>query len=314
MNSIKEEMDKLKIIKEEILRKATEKKVFYEGFACEDAKLISLEEDIALWKAIAYYGGGKTTRYFYTNLKGEILFDNEGFCYATPFSNSLAYVEKYKHENAYGDSYIFGPYTFYYIIDLKKKELVYIPLQTEKFSGFRNNNLGTLDNNTKCWGSYYYNREENTFELEIPFIWNALEPSRAKDVMYVGKALLHHTHNYHSYDNYDECTSRWRVSMPMIKMHKDYIHDFNSYYIREEVIPWFDNRYKILDRYDVSSECKTYETAIMDEGVNQYLTKSHDLADLRFAEKTIPELNNNKGVVVDVDKTSGYQRVKGLLK
>jgi|BioPla2DNA2_1021312.scaffolds.fasta_scaffold08000_9 hypothetical protein len=31
-------------------------------------------------------------------------------------------------------------------------------------------------------------------------------------------------------------------------------------------------------------------------------------------EKTIPELNNNKGVVVDVDKTSGYQRVKGLLK
>lgn len=31
-------------------------------------------------------------------------------------------------------------------------------------------------------------------------------------------------------------------------------------------------------------------------------------------EKTIPELNNNKGVVVDEDKTSGYQRVKGLLK
>ena len=31
-------------------------------------------------------------------------------------------------------------------------------------------------------------------------------------------------------------------------------------------------------------------------------------------EKTIPELNNNKGVVVDADKTSGYQRVKGLLK
>ena len=31
-------------------------------------------------------------------------------------------------------------------------------------------------------------------------------------------------------------------------------------------------------------------------------------------EKAIPELNNNKGVVVDVDKTSGYQRVKGLLK
>lgn len=206
-NEIKKELLE---IREEILEKLKEEQKDLEesllvyGSRCpkkiikqSDIEILSIKENIVLW------GTERTCKYslcsklyFYTDMEGKLLFDGTIFRYATPFSDSCALV---KQDNDW------------YIIDLKIMKFVGLPNEILPYTanGFENGNLAIFDRTKEHWGSYYYSRENQAFEQDIPFIWDALEFLRKKEGVYVGihdiyKTPLINEDAYEEYFKYEK--------------------------------------------------------------------------------------------------------------
>ena len=140
------------------------------------AILDSVDENICLWRLICYKRSERIQLYFYTNLEGEILFDNNFFEEATTFSNGSSLVD-YGRNN-------------WYIINLEKREKMQISndMNCKLFQNFMHNSMAVLDCDIKKWGSYSLNPSERVWQREIPFIWDYLALSRDKDIVICGIA------------------------------------------------------------------------------------------------------------------------------
>lgn len=180
INKRKEELEKMRRKFANKLNETIEEQRPKAMYDDSNIYIASIREDIVYWKT---YPSGYTLvspKYFYTDLEGKILFNESIFDYAAPFSNSCSLVKQ-------GSDW--------YIIDLNLKEFVSLPNEITPYaaSGFEMGNLIIFDKETGHWGSYYYNREDKTFQKDIPFIWDALKFAENKDFVYVGLSAIYKT-------------------------------------------------------------------------------------------------------------------------
>lgn len=136
----------------------------------KDILVCSLSQKIGLWKMQLVSG---EELYFYTNIRGEILFGGECFSYATPFSNCCAIVG-------------FGTSKFY-ILNIKRNELAEISndkMEIQNVRGIKNRSITVLANG--YWGSYHFDEDENILQEEVPFIWDVLDFTEDGKNAYVG--------------------------------------------------------------------------------------------------------------------------------
>lgn len=139
--------------------------------------LMTVDENIALW-ILPYYSrmsGKKCNFYFYSDLKGNLLFDGAFFDYATPFSGGTAVVKDTSGK--------------WYIINLNSKERVLFPSEFgwKDFTNLRNNSFALCDRNSGKWGAYSIDYTDYLWQPDIPFIWDYLSFSRTPGLVYVGK-------------------------------------------------------------------------------------------------------------------------------
>lgn len=150
-------------IEEQILHKIAQNQI-------KSMDLCSVEENIGLWLLQTVEGNV----YFYTDLKGNFLFNGEFFLQASAFSNLCAWVQDLSRN--------------WFIINIAKHERILMPTEDFNFftmRGLVEGNLAIFDYSNH-WGSYYFNSEEKTFKKDVPCIWDALEFSRKDDWAYVG--------------------------------------------------------------------------------------------------------------------------------
>lgn len=159
MKTIYKYKDSLNQIKEDILTKSNELQKYYEKSYYNCIFLISVEEDIALWKK--FNAVHKEYLHFYTNLEGNLIFNGKNFKYATPFSNSRACINNFRE---------------WLILDLERKEIISFPngLNFENINILRNDNIALFEKSSFKWGSIKYYPDEKSFQNDIPFIWDAL--------------------------------------------------------------------------------------------------------------------------------------------
>lgn len=298
MKTIKEYKKQLSQIKDEVLIKSNEssfRKTYYYYIALE-----SVEEDIALWKK----GNPATNEflYFYTDLDGNLLFNGENFFYATPFSNSRAFVRNYRG---------------WFVLDIKKKEIVcfsndLIIDDLDNINKFRNDELAVFDGKKNKWGSLLYNEDEHTFEKDIPFIWDALDFSRLKNEeyaeVYIGLHNLSPICSKHPYDKASEdfgskvTISVMRAPIFMAKTYDYYNNVTKTYkYIRGI----------IKDIEEEISSTIPKEKRI--QKVKEYLQTAQDICDWYFEENCMEKTNNNSGKIVDVGNIEEYPKKLGKI-
>lgn len=180
-----------------------------------EKKLRSKEANVMLWKEEDFR---EPDRYFYTDYKDNILFNGNKFLYATPFSDYCALI----NDGAWK------------IIDTNQKEIILLPedITIDAINGMFHKNIAVFDKKSNHWGSYHFSSEEKTFELGIPFIWDTLEFSRKKEIVYGGKNRI--TGDFHA-DNLDEWVNL-QLEVPLIAMPiedaqtTDYYKKYIEYY------------------------------------------------------------------------------------
>lgn len=257
-----------------------------------EPSLIGMEEGLALYQ-LHKIGVSNEDSYIYTDLDGKILFSNNTFKYATPFQDSLAYVIMYDNKH--------------YIIDIKTKELVEIPMINKPWkniNGFRNGNLAVLDEKSKKWGSYFYDRNENIFHKDIPPIWNALEFSRDKDIVYAGISNVQQpcTSNYDVQTKWSEITNL-ELTISAIKMLKDYAYDLKYY-------KYIIDTYKMAIAQDkiryIREKISMFKQK---EETEKILSTPYNIADYYFDEKVNDARDNSTNSMVSDDESLGnYQK------
>ncbi len=313
-------------------------------------ELLSIKENIVLW-CTCYKYALCPRLYFYTDIKGELLFEGTIFQYATPFSDSCALI---KQNNAW------------YIIDLKLMEFVSLPSEILPYraNGFENGNLAIFDRTKEHWGSYYYSREFKTFEQDIPFIWDALEFLRKKDIVYVGmhdvsKTPLINEDAYENYCKYEKeyylnlreklsqakkegipvignirrpprdirdlprnmssCVNTFydcqTIKFTIIKLEKQFVYDLDKY---QEILNLHEDncRHKIIRvrKYWAWNKCNN--PALINERKKDILDTISDVADIsdEYAGNYNDELDNNNGTIVNLGKLIDYKKELGRLK
>lgn len=257
-----------------------------------ELSLIGMEEGVVLYQ-VHKIGVSNENSYLYTDLDGNILFSKNTFKYATPFQDSLAYV--IMHNNKH------------YIIDIKTKELVEIPMINKPWkniNGFRNGNLAVLDEKSKKWGSYFYDRNENIFHKDIPPIWNALEFSRDKDIVYAGISNVQQpcTSNYDVQTKWSEITDL-ELTISAISMLKDYAYDLKYY-------KYIIDTYKIAIAQDkiryIREKISMFK---QNEETEKILSTPYNLSDYYFEEKVKYSRDNNVNLAISDDESLGnYQK------
>lgn len=287
MKTINEYKDVLREIKEDVLIKSNELECYDSYF--RDIILESVEEDIALWKKGNHVY--KDWHYFYTDLEGNLLFNDEIFKYATPFSNSRAFVNNFRE---------------CLILDLERKEIISLPKELTflNINNFRNDNLALFDRNSYSWGSVRYNPDEKSFKKDIPFIWDALEFSRLKDQVYVG------IHNVSSNPYWiDDPGTKFTICT--MKLSINDAKNLDCYNYRKNIHTGAINKDTI--RYIQEEISNTTPEEEKKQLVKDYLKTAYNISDYYFEEEYKEELNNNKGNMVDAGNIDCYQKKLGKL-
>lgn len=257
-----------------------------------ELSLVDVEEGIALYK-LHKIGLSSEDSYFYTDLDGNILFSKNTFKYATPFSDSLSYI--IMHDNKHC------------IIDIKDKKLVEIPMINkpwENINGFRNGNLAALNKKSKKWESYFYDRDENIFCKDIPPIWNNLEFSRDKDIVYAGISNIHQLcpSNYDVQTKWSEITDL-ELTIRVIRMLKDNAYNLKYYNYIIDIFKMAIEQDKIrYIREKVSISRQKEET-------EKILSTPYNLADYYFDEKVKDSRDiYTSQVISDDESLDDYQK------
>jgi hypothetical protein len=291
MSTIIDEKEKLIKLKEEVIKKAEESAYRYTR-KIFDIHLVSIDNNIALWAVEHLTGHGSLYSYIYTDLNGNILFNNEIFKYAAPFSNQKAIV-KIMHSE-------------WLIIDLEKKEIVSFPhdLTFRNINRFKNNCIPLFDKEKKKWGGYQYNEEDKTFSENIPFIWDALDFSRSEGEVYVGISnvtakICNHPY-FHSDEDFGVTLNIGAIKIP--------INRANNY---DNYQNWLENYCRSLVRWI----CEEYRSR--EEGqkhLEEFIRTAHNIGDYYFGEQYRKEYNTNNNTIVDVGKLEDYKRVLGKIR
>ncbi len=301
MKTIYEFKDKLRQMKDEILIKSNENDKSQYDRKYNEIYLRSVEEDIALWKKesliikdINSTKESKIYRYFYTDLLGNLLFNGKSFNYATPFSNSRACLKD-------GDEWL--------ILDSKDKKITYFPdeLSFKNINVFRNDSLALCNGNDFKWGSIKYNNDENIFEFDIPFIWNALDFSRENGKVYVGIYEANPIISNHPYFHYDEDFGTL-FTIETMKLPIDMAKNTDYYYKTKNFFPLSPMTRYIKE--EIYSDIPKEERKNI---INDYLKTAYDISDTYFTEEFKEEFNNNKGYIVDIGDFNSYQKKLGKL-
>lgn len=252
-----------------------------------DLSLCGVEENIALWNLYTT----DMQFYFYTNLQGKILFDGKCFPCASNFSEGCAWVKEDQ----------------WYIINLRKQELVEIPVEEMPWKNIRDIRHGNLAmaNVKNKWGSYFYNQEENTFQEDVPFIWDALEFSRKKDRVYAGvlssRRIINSLNEWGPED--------LLLYLKMAKLSKTAVYNMEAYryFLKQYFInPFLEDGKEISQSLEKISEGKKQE--VMDFFVNY----AHNIADDCFEESVESLFNTNTGANVVTESLETYKRVRGI--
>ena len=228
-----------------------------------EPSLIGMEEGVALYQ-LHKIGVSNEDSYIYTDLDGKILFSNNTFKYATPFQDSLAYVIMYDNKH--------------YIIDIKTKELVEIPMINKPWkniNGFRNGNLAVLDEKSKKWGIVYAG------------ISNVQQPC---------------TSNYDVQTKWSEITNL-ELTISAIKMLKDYAYDLKYY-------KYIIDTYKMAIAQDkiryIREKISMFKQK---EETEKILSTPYNIADYYFDEKVNDARDNSTNSMVSDDESLGnYQK------
>lgn len=264
---------------------------FYSMFPREQGKnlnvaLYGVEENIALWSLQMT----ENSLYFYTDLQGKILFDNSFFPFASTFSDRVAWVKDFSG--------------IWYIINLRKKELVEIPIEEmpwKNIRDIRHGNLAVL-NKENQWGSYFYNQEENTFQQDVPFLWDALEFSRKENLAYVGmyssRSIVNPLNEW--------APENFQMLIKVTPLLKNYLYDRKAYQ-------------QFLQQYFLDSSLgvdilKNIET-VPRNGKNklkqEFVSNAYSIADEGFDEKSDSLFNTNYNESIITGSLEEYKRVRG---
>lgn len=289
LKTISEFKNLLRQMRKEVLAKSNE--IECDSLYYYDIYLESVEEDIALWRK--ENTAHKDYCYLYTNLEGELLFSGKTFKYATPFSNSRACVNNYRE---------------WFILDLEKKEIIVFPSELifDNINTFRNDSLPIFNQESFSWGSVRYNPTEESFEKDIPFIWNVLEFSRLEDQVYVGMRDIPLVRNNHPYcgDDIGNMFTINAMKLPILKAKNlSYYNNQKNEYIDkidQDVISYIQEEVS----KDISREKRR-------EIIEEYLKTAYNISDYYFEEDYKEETNNNESKIVDVGIINEYQRKFG---
>lgn len=266
---------------------------FYSIFPKEQGKnlnisLCGVEENIALWNLYL----AENSMYFYTDIHGKVLFDSHFFPFASTFSDGVAWVKDFSEK--------------WYIINLRKNELVEIPIEDMPWKNIRDIRHGNLAllNRKNQWGSYFYNQEENTFRQDVPFLWDTLEFSRKENLVYVGMCssrVIVNSLNEWAFDDF-------QMQLNIARLSKKEIYDLFAY--RDFLQQYFLNstlekgRCIIKNLEEVSIEQK--QRAIRD-----FVSCAYPIADDVFSEKSDSLFNTNYDETIAVSSLEEYKRVRG---
>lgn len=265
--------------------------------ADDTAKIVAVEENIALWK-LCKLSSSRNSTYIYTDLNGKIIFNGQTFLYATPFSNSRACIKQ-------NDSQ-------WSILDLENKEFVHLPNEISwgNLNNFRNDNLILFDEKKLHWGSYQYNPKENSFTENIPFIWDTLEFSRLNGQIYAGihsieKIRDNHPTSHWSDDNGD------LFSICIAKMFLNDSRDLKCYnYLKDE---YGNIKYQDSLRTICTKIPNTYTLEERQKQVLEYISATYNLSDNYYYETYQNDYNTNNGKIVDVGKLYTYKQKSGKI-
>jgi len=161
-----------------------------------------VSENIALWSIVCSplyhnpFGNKDKKMYFYTDVNGDLLFDNRFFDYATPFSDGCAFIQVKGFED-------WKPVKKSLILDVKRHQLLSVPIDFKAVDRVVNNNIPFLDTESKKWGSCVINPETGEWNYDIPFIWDGLSFSSTTDRVYVG--IVKSFSYYPNWDNTPYC-------------------------------------------------------------------------------------------------------------
>lgn len=249
----------------------------------KDINICSVEEKIGLWQMTLT---SNETLYFYTNIRGEIIFNGQLFSYASPFSKGCALVRACNK---------------YYLININKNKLIEIPenkINCQNIRPIKNGNLAVLGENNR-WGSYYFDAEKSTFTSDIPFIWDALDFSKEGKNLYAG---LFSFKNVEVDDVKNWASNKLQLQLKIACMTKEEGHNFKAYqrFLKEnyanETVDYLRNQKIILQEKK--------------QDLNAYRKKAFPLETQTNYTTLIPSARE----VVSVGNLEEYQLVRGRVK
>jgi len=247
---------------------------------------VAVEDGIALWERVTSIDN--KSQYFYTDLTGRILFNNISFTYATPFSNHKAIVLLYDK---------------WYLINLNKQEIIVLPKEINfiNFGNFKNDLFSLCkikkDGNYK-WGAYKYQEVNNTFMLEIPFIWDTLQISRCENTVYAGNHLIENNHYRNYFDN------ELLFTLNILKMSLNAAKNISHYNYELDNEPNLYNPTLYVLQRNIENQLE----------IQNLIKENYPIADYFFGELFQTELNNFDKPLDFLDNLNEYQKVLGKIK
>lgn len=258
-----------------------------------DLHLCNVSEDILLWQ-IEYEK--KIKLYFYTDRNYKLLFNEQVFTYASPFSKGCGLAKTINTKTEKEETNV---------IDLNLRKIVEVP--TEEMDcletyNIRNGNMAMYGNNGH-WGSYFYNEEENAFLEDIPFIWDALEFSKDGNNVVVG------LRNYQSILNPD-LENKWKpdkveMKIKMMEALKEYAYDTTLY--RQFLSYVYKNKLSSMEIYPTEN----VERSLTPQMEECFIREFHDLYGYASETPILNTCTNRTPNIVDTGSLDEYTRVRG---
>lgn len=257
--------------------------ILYPNKSILNLTLCTIEENIVLWNIKME---GYNNLYFYTDKNGNVLFKGQLFFYASAFSNNCAIVIPGNQKP--------------YIINLRKNELIQIPIDKmaiSKIGNIHNGNI-TIFSENNHWGSYTYQEENHFFENDIPCIWDALEFSKDGKKVAAGLCSYQTILGDTKHDN-------TTLKIKIMEISKEYAYDLKTY---QQFLKYL---------YETNQNCleiiHSKNNEITEEDVRDFIMQNHDI--FGYERKTnLNQCTNRTNPTIETRSLEEYQRIRGKIK
>lgn len=233
--------------------------------------LEAISENIALWSIECDSPIYKRkTKYFYTDLNGNILFQNFFFDYATPFSDECAVIETPHYTSK----------RTLFILDLRHQQLLSIPKEINGIYKIMHSNIPVYDEQSKKCGSYHIDTETGLWTQDIPFIWDRLAFDNDKEIVWVSRTSLN---PYYSNDDNTPYNH-------MVPNHNE-ISYYKEYYITR------------LNK----NQCYNYDGFLQSKKLNGIIKRQNfDSIEEAIYSKTNSDYQDNQDTTINTDSIKKY--------